>query len=91
MLRGIRVYSLVTCLVAILVSAFWSRAFGAGLWLEDALFLVPRVALTVVVCLLVSKKLPAGSPLLVLVLEMIKAVLFWIALGSAWLNLPWYG
>lgn len=90
MLRGIRVYSIATCLVALLVSAFWSRVFGAALWLEDALFLVPQVTLTVVVSILVSKKLPAGSPGLVLVLEMLKAVLFWVALGWAWLNVPWY-
>ncbi len=90
MLMGIRVYSIATCLVALLVSAFWSRVFGAALWLEDALFLVPQVTLTVVVSILVSKKLPAGSPGLVLVLEMLKAVLFWVALGWAWLNVPWY-
>lgn len=91
MLRAIRVYSIATCLVALLVSAFWGRVFGTGLWLEDALFLVPQVALTVGVSILVSGKLPAGSPVLVLALEMLKAVLFWVALGWAWLNVPWYG
>ncbi|QCR42591.1 hypothetical protein C1N91_02535 [Curtobacterium sp. SGAir0471] len=82
MLRGIRVYSLATCLLGLLISAFWSRTFGAGLWLEDALFLVPRVALIVVVWLLVSENLPAASPLRVLVLVGDRSRLF--CSGSPW-------
>lgn len=47
MLRGIRVHGPATGLVSLLISAFWSREFKAGSWLEEARFLVPQVAQTV--------------------------------------------
>ncbi len=90
MLKALRYYSLTTGLIALLLSVFWNYIFGPGLWLEMCLFLVPQAVLTVAVSYLVSKKIPSNLWVTALVLEMIKAVMFWVALGWAWLHVPWY-